>query len=292
MRNFRIPARNLQIEARFRPGFGFCTRYMKPETRSENTEAAPPRQMNGAAVIKAYFLLVIALVATVCLSLALVLAYGSKDLSSGILWFIALFLVVFALFGTATVVWLLTRYSAKLAIADGDGSMEWKVTPPEKQKRRLNDEVRELCKILDFGADHQADLRAAYIVAEDLAMRRIQNECGSPLMRKVSIGNADFDAVLIDKDVVICIAVTFLVRPEIPREKINRFLREAAAAKNALSDIREGSRVRLLLLLVTQLDRSEESRLRASITEHFKSTPVDVDIRWMDFQGLQKLYSE
>ncbi len=248
--------------------------------------------MNGAAVIKAYFLLVIALVATVCLSLALVLAYGSKDLSSGILWFIALFLVVFALFGTATVVWLLTRYSAKLAIADGDGSMEWKVTPPEKQKRRLNDEVRELCKILDFGADHQADLRAAYIVAEDLAMRRIQNECGSPLMRKVSIGNADFDAVLIDKDVVICIAVTFLVRPEIPREKINRFLREAAAAKNALSDIREGSRVRLLLLLVTQLDRSEESRLRASITEHFKSTPVDVDIRWMDFQGLQKLYSE
>jgi hypothetical protein len=263
-----------------------------PEEKVHEDSRSLERSPNGAAAVRNYFLLVIALIAAVCLSLALVLAYGASSLSSGQIWFLSLFLTAFSVLGTGTVLWLLLRYSKKLAVAEGDDALDWKITPPEKQKRRLNDEVRELGAILNIGEEHQADLRAAYIVAEDLAIRRIQNEFGSPLMRKVSIGNADFDAVLIDKDLVICIGVAFLVRPAISGEKIKRLLREAAAAKNALANIREGSRLRLLLLLVTQLDRADESKLRATIADHFKTTPVDVDIRWMDFAGLQKLYSE
>jgi hypothetical protein len=265
---------------------------MPEETQTGNSKERKRQPPKGSSAVTNYFLLVIALIVAICLSLALVLAYGTANLSSGQIWFISLFLMAFAVIGTGTVTWLLVRYSKQIAVADGDDRLVWKVTPPEKQKRRLNDDVRELGAILNIAEDHQADLRAAYIVAEDLAIRRIQNEYGSPLMRKVSIGNADFDAVLIDKDLVTCIGIAFLVRPAISREKINRLLREAAAAKNALAGIREGSRVRLLLLLVTQLDRSDESKLRATIVERFKTTPVDVDIRWMDFAGLQKLYSE
>lgn len=239
-----------------------------------------------------YLLLIIGLIAVICISLGLVLVYGSATLSLGQVWFLLAFLSVFVAFSVTTVIWLVVKHAHQLAVAEFDSALEWRTTSAEKQKRRLNLAVRELGLQLGVGEPQLADLRAAYIVAEDLALRRVQNEAGVPLMRKVTIGAADFDALLINKDLVTCVAVNFLVRPVIEQERINRLLREAAIAKNIIDEIREGSRLRLLLLLVTQLDRSDETKLRSSITDYFKDTPVDVDIRWMDFQELQKLYSD
>lgn len=239
-----------------------------------------------------YLLLIIALIALICLSLGLALAFGSANLSNGQKWFITGFLSMFALLSVSIVTWLVIRHSKKLAIAAFDESLEWRTTSPERQKRRLNAEVRELAGVLNVGEASLAELRAAYIVAEDLALRRVQNESAIHLMRKVSIGSADFDAVLVNKDLVTCISVAFLVRPEIPDEKVKRLLREANVAKNIVADMREGSRLRLLLILVTQLDRQDEAKLRSTIVDYFKTTPVDIDIRWMDFGNLQSMYSD
>ena len=239
-----------------------------------------------------YLSLIIGLIAVVCLSVGLVLSYASESLSASQTWFLIGFLTVFAVFGVTIVTWLVMRHARQMAVAEFDGSLEWRTTSPDKQKRRLNVEVRELGRILGVEPNQLADLRAAYIVAEDLALRRVQNESGIPLKRKVSIGTADFDAVLVERDLVICVSILFLVRPEISEEKVARLLREAAIARNIVGEVREGSRIRLLLLLVTQLDDEDEARLRSSVVDYFKSTPVDVDIRWMDFQKLQKLYSD
>ena len=249
---------------------------------------------NGVSAIPArtYLLLVIALVALVCLSIAIILAYGSESLSTGQVWFLSGFLVLFSVAGVTTVTWLVIGHSRQLVFGEIDGNLEWKTTSPEKQKRKLNSEVRELASVLNVDPSHIGDIRAAYIVAEDLALRRIQNESGRPLMRKVSFGAADFDGVFTSGSLVTCVSVQFLVRPGVPQEKINRLLREAAIAKNVIGDIREGSKVRLLLILVTQLDSKDEASLRSSVADQFKSTPVDVDIRWMDFQKLQELYSD
>ena len=43
------------------------------------------------------------------------------------------------------------------------------------------------------------DLQSAYIVAEDLALRQIQQEENIPLMRHVSVGGVPFDAVMIKR---------------------------------------------------------------------------------------------
>lgn len=259
----------------------------KAETRKPGASGA-----TRSASTRNYLLLIIGLIAVICFSLGLVLVYGSETLSSGQVWFLLAFLSLFVILSVSTVIWLVVRHARQLAVAEFDSALEWRTTSPEKQKRRLNLAVRELGHLLGVGEQQLADLRAAYIVAEDLALRRVQNEAGVPLMRKVTIGAADFDAVLINKDLVTCVAVSFLVRPVIEQERINRLLREAAIAKNIIDEIREGSRVRLLLLLVTQLDRSDEARLRSSITDYFRETPVNVDIMWMDFQELQKLYSD
>ncbi|QQS40980.1 MAG: hypothetical protein IPM63_16675 [Acidobacteriota bacterium] len=263
-------------------------------TEFETADTAPGSSESDSVRLSArnYFFLVAALIALVCLSVALVLAYGSEGMTAGQVWFLSGFLVLFSVFSVSIVGWMAIRQARHLAFAERDGAIDWRTTSPEKQKRRLNLEVRELGAILKLNESQLADLRAAYIVAEDLALRRVQNESRIPLMRKVTLGAADFDAVLIEGDLVICVSMIFLVRPSIPQEKINRLLREAAIARNALEEFREGSRIRLLLLLVTQLDQKDEARLRSTVADLFKATPVNVDIRWMDFQKLQGLYSD
>lgn len=263
-------------------------------TEVESAETVPEASEGSSAQLSArnYLFLLAALIALVCLSVALALSYGSGEMTTGQVWFLIAFLVLFSVFSISVVTWLVLKQTRQIAFAERDGAIDWRTTSPEKQKRRLSLEVRELGAILKLDESQLADLRAAYIVAEDLALRRVQNESGVPLLRKVTLGAADFDAVLIDGELVICVSMIFLVRPSIPQEKINRLLREAAIARNALEEFREGSRIRLLLLLVTQLDRKDESKLRSTVADLFKATPVNVDIRWMDFQKLQGLYSD
>ncbi|MCO6512266.1 MAG: hypothetical protein J5I65_15895 [Aridibacter famidurans] len=265
---------------------------MASEVETADTAPAASESDSGQLSPRNYFFLVAALIALVCLSVALVLAYGSVAMTSGQIWFLSGFLVLFSVFSVSIVVWMALRQARQLAFAARDGAIDWRTTSPEKQKRRLNLEVRELGAVLKLNESQLAELRAAYIVAEDLALRRVQNESRVPLMRKVTLGAADFDAVLIEGDLVICVSMIFLVRPSIPQEKINRLLREAAIARNALEEFREGSRIRLLLLLVTQLDQKDEAKLRSTVADLFKATPVNVDIRWMDFQKLQGMYSD
>ncbi len=46
-----------------------------------------------------------------------------------------------------------------------------------------------------------------------------------------------------------------------------------------------------MLVLVTQLTRDEEEQLRGVlISRRFTDTPVDIDIRLLDFEELQKIY--
>jgi hypothetical protein len=50
-------------------------------------------------------------------------------------------------------------------------------------------------------------------------------------------------------------------------------------------------RLRLMLVVVTQLSADEEDQLRAILTtRRFTDTPVDIDIRLLDFEMLQKVY--
>jgi hypothetical protein len=49
--------------------------------------------------------------------------------------------------------------------------------------------------------------------------------------------------------------------------------------------------LRHMLVLVTQLtDEDRDRLLRTHDTKRFQGTPVDIDIRLLDFEELQKLY--
>jgi hypothetical protein len=111
------------------------------------------------------------------------------------------------------------------------------------------------------------------------------------MMRHVQIGRVPFDAILIDQDLITCVEVSFLVAPDVRQEKIESMLKKIAQAKKNLAEMKSRLRLRLMLVLVTQITPEEEEQLRGMlVTRRFTETPVDIDIRMLDFEMLQKVY--
>ena len=200
-------------------------------------------------------------------------------------------LFVVASLGFLLVILLYVAASRRMSATDDRKFIRWDAAMPELQRQNVNLEVRELARLLGVGSDSLTDLLTAYIVAEDLALRQIQQEENLPLMRHVQIGKTPFDAILVDQDLITCIEVSFLVVPDVRQEKIESMLKKITQAKKNLVELKSRLRLRLMLVLITQLTQDEEEHLRAMlITRRFSDTPVDIDIRLLDFEVLQKVY--
>ncbi len=194
-----------------------------------------------------------------------------------------------ALYAVVAIVYFASaRRSAAL---DDRKFIHWDSAMPELQRQNVNIEVRELARLLNVGDEQLGDLLSAYIVAEDLALRQIQQEENLPLLRHVNIGKTSFDGVLVDRDLITCIEVSFLVVPDVRQDRIEAMLKKVTQAKNNLLELKSRLRLRLMIVLVTQLTLDEEEQLRGMlVTRRFSDTPVDIDIRLLDFEMLQKVY--
>lgn len=193
----------------------------------------------------------------------------------------------------AAVVFLFRHFlTFRKAMANSDQKrIDWQTAPPDIQRQNLNLEVFELSKILEVESEQIRDLQSAYIVAEDLALRQIQHDENVPLMRHVTVGKAPFDAVMAKNDVLSCIEVSFLIVPDMRQEKIDAMLRKIAAVKKAFAEMGIKMKVRLMMVLVTQLTPEDDDRLRSALRkQRFEETQVDIDIRLLDFESLQKIY--
>jgi hypothetical protein len=175
--------------------------------------------------------------------------------------------------------------------ASGRRLLKWDAALPELQRQNVNLEVKELARLLSVDTDSMGELLSAYIVAEDLALRQIQQEEKLPLLRHVQIGNTSFDAVLTHDDVITCVEVSFLVVPDVRQDKIESMLKRVGQVKRDLAEMKLRLRLKLMLVLVTQLSPEEEEELRGVlISRRFTDTPVDIDIRLLDFEELQRIY--
>ncbi len=200
-----------------------------------------------------------------------------------------LFVAAVLLFGVAVLINV--ARTRKIEALDDRKFINWDAAMPEVQRQNVNVEVRELARLLGVGGDSLTDLLSAYIVAEDLALRQIQQEENKPLMRHVSIGRMPFDGILVDQDMITCIETAFLVVPDVRQEKIEAVLKKITQAKKNLAEMKSRLRLKLMLVLVTQLSEDEVEQLRGMlITRRFTDTPVDIDIRLLDFEMLQKVY--
>jgi hypothetical protein len=238
-----------------------------------------------------HLILVVGLIALTCLSAGSALTFASASLDAAQRWLLLTFLILFPVLGLTISIWLILRHHRKLTVSAEDEQIDWQLTEPDEQRNSLNAEVIELAATLGIPKQQLGDLRSAYIVAEDLALRQVEHEGKTPLMRHINIGDAGFDGLLVNHDVVTCIDVTFMVRPEMTHEKIDEVLKKTEYAIKKLQEIRPGTKLKLMLAIVTQLNAEEETKMRSLLIEKFALTPVDVDIRLMDFEGLQRIYA-
>jgi hypothetical protein len=186
---------------------------------------------------------------------------------------------------------LSSRSTKRLTGVLDEARIDWESALPDVQRESLNIEVAELSRILEVSTEQISDLQSAYIVAEDLALRQIQQEEQVPLLRHVSIGGVPFDAMLAKQDVLICAEVSFLVAPDLRQERIDSMIRKAGRVRKVIEQMGIAMKPRLMVILVTQLTYEDEERLRKSLTsKRFSGTPVDVDIRLLDFEALQRIY--
>jgi hypothetical protein len=195
--------------------------------------------------------------------------------------------------GLFAIVYLLnTAMNRRMAAIDDRKFIHWDAAMPELQRQNVNIEVRELARVLKVDNEHLTDLLSAYIVAEDLALRQIQQEEDRPLMRHVSIGKTPFDGILVDQDQIVCIEVVFVVVPDVRLERIESMIKKIAQARTNLAKVKSRLRLKLMLVIVTQLSPEEVEELEDNLRKRsFKNLQFDaVEIRMLDFEMLQKLY--
>ena len=238
-----------------------------------------------------YLTLIIGLVVLTCLAVSVGFGLSSANLNLAQRWIFIVFLIVFPIIGLLLSIWLILRHFRKLSVVESDDEIPWQIMSAERQKLKLNSAVDELAFYLDIPESQMSDLRSAYIVAEDLALRNIEQELSIPLKRYITLERADFDAILISDELVKCLDVTFAVTPDISQEKINNILRKVDSFKKTLNRLRPNSKIVLMLILVTQLDATAEAELRSKVKNKFTQTPVDVDIRFYDFETLQRTFA-
>lgn len=240
---------------------------------------------NFLAVVAVLVIFVLLLIG---LSVALSLTYFD---ASGQIGIIAL-LVLLPFAGLILATGFIFRHSQRIFALSKDEGMLSQLMSPENQRRKLNSEIVELAALMEIPEEQYGDLRAAYILAEDLALREIEQEKKQPLKRHIKVGEAEFDAVFISRDVLTFVEVVFLVTPHVSQKKIDGVFGKISTVKKNFLHVRTHSKFRLLLALVTQLDESATGELRSSLTQKFTETPIDVDIRFFDFEELQRIFTE
>ena len=186
---------------------------------------------------------------------------------------------------------IVSRGQRRVLADKAAGWIAWEPAEPEVQRQTLNVAVNELSRILKVQPEAVGDLQTAFIVGTDLALRQIQQDENVPLMRHVSVGGVPFDAAFTKDELVVCCEVSFLVSPDLRQDRIVSMMRKIGAVKKAIAEMNIGMQVRLMVVLVTQMSTADVEKLRETLsTKRFTATPVDIDIRLMDFAGLQKTY--
>ncbi|CAN5253026.1 hypothetical protein BH20ACI1_BH20ACI1_27240 [soil metagenome] len=249
-----------------------------------------PSLTSYARPLSNHLIAVISLILVACLAIGI--AANSRNIEVMQRWVLIVSLILLAFFGLSISVWLILRASRRVVIGKSNKDIEWQVDSPENQKKKLNDEVRELAAILEISDEQLTDLLSAFVVAEDLALRKIQQDERKPLFRHIRVKNVGFDAVLLSEDTLNFIEVTFLVAPDLPQNKINSIAEKVSTAKGFFGENYPDSKLKFSLVVVTQLDQEDSAKLRSTLTkERFSSIPVDIDINFYDFEELQKVYA-
>ena len=169
--------------------------------------------------------------------------------------------------------------------------LEWRPALIGVQKQNLALEVEGIAAALQSDPAQTTELFSAYVVAEDLALREIQQLHGSPMIRHLQVGGTPFDALIIKPDELVCVEVSFVVTSDLRQERVDSMLKKMGTVRRFLNSQKLDVGLHLLIVVVTQLTPEEVETLRSRLTDkRFPDSPVNIDIHFFDFESLQRQY--
>ncbi len=172
-----------------------------------------------------------------------------------------------------------------------DGTFAWSLIAPEQQNRKLNLAVSAILETLRLSENERDQIRQAYVVAEDLALRQIEFEYGLPFFRHRMIEGVPFDAVAIVNQNVLCAEVVFLAKPEISIEQFGIVFKKAVYVNQRVGALRANSKALLLLVLVTQFSRGDEEKFQKTLRKYLhENARIEIDARLFNFDYLQHTF--
>lgn len=203
------------------------------------------------------------------------------------------------------------RRNKKSIAKAASSELQWLPVTPEQQKRKLNLEVSAIMRMLDLPEANRADVRSAYVIAEDLALRQVEMEFDLPLLRHRAFEDAAFDGVAQKNNRIFCVEILFLVNSNLSEDRIEMLFNKAEYAAARVRRVDSKIKLELMLVLITQLTREDQSLLQSKLIQRFTTTlsdvmrqakllksnnlgkstpPVDFNIHFYDFETLQNTF--
>ena len=113
-------------------------------------------------------------------------------------------------------------------------------------------------QVLQTPADIGKNPRADYLLAEELALKKLEAERGRQIHREVEVDEPFaekqfFDGVMADDPYVVAIEVKYLTRPRLSQAVVDRLLHSARSAAARESRAFGGLRPKILLVIVSDL---------------------------------------
>lgn len=162
---------------------------------------------------------------------------------------------------------------------------------PEQQKRKLNLAVSAIMHALDLPEANRADVRSAYVIAEDLALRQIEIIFKLPLLRHRVLEGVPFDGVAVKDKTIFCLEVEFLTAPEFPSERLAAIFDKTDYADQRVRLAHADANVKLVLILITQLSPEAEETFHKKLEKQIRTgAPVDVEAPIFNFEQLQHTF--
>lgn len=249
-------------------------------------------------------IIIAVLIGLIYIAAGVVLSMSNTGLEPGQRWPLLIFMAVFPLFALAMFAWLVSKHHTKLYTSTPSiAEMSLNTLTPDQQRRKLNSEVSSIISAITQSNNgdgkkkaaeepQRADIRTAFIVAEDLALRQLELEYGDTFMRHAALEGVPFDGVWVNTDKIAGIEVKFLDVPLLPQESVDSLLDKAEYAAARLKRTRPDAAFSFVLTLVTQLSAEEQTKLRMGLENKFALTPVKkIELKVYDFDNLQNTFT-
>lgn len=242
------------------------------------------------------FVLLVYLVGTAILPLS------SVDLSNDQKWVLIVFVVGFPVLILACFLFLVIRHHHKLyAPMDYRNEEHFLQTlPAEQQRRRLEAEIegeareslgrKEVAPKETEQKVADADTRVKHALAEDLALRQVEEEFGRPVKRHVSVRNRidlAFDGAVSDDRFFYFVEVKYTEIPYLSRDTVKALIRRHRQVEELLGvdPLRDySSRYRLLLVIVADMTEEQRFELENEVAratervEHLVTRVYDLNV--------------